>query len=102
MPSYGAPVHECPATHWPRWRFEMVRGRSPGKRCLRHALVYPSVLRTALATSVVVGTILTTINQGNVLLDGRFPAELAWKIPLTYCVPYCVSTFSALRVTRVS
>jgi hypothetical protein len=52
-------------------------------------------------TALVVGTILTAINQGNVLIDGRFPAQLAWKIPLTYSVPYCVSTWAALRISRI-
>jgi len=47
------------------------------------------------------GTILTTINQGNVILGGSFPSILFWKIPLTYCVPYCVSTFSQLRISHV-
>jgi hypothetical protein len=77
----------------------MVRGGRPGAKCLRHAMVYQPVLRTAVLTAAVVGTILTAINQGNVILDGRFPGELWWKIPLTYSVPYCVSTFAALRVT---
>jgi len=54
-----------------------------------------------LLTAAVVGTVLTTINQGNVLVDGRFPPDLWWKIPLTYSVPYCVSTWSALRITFV-
>lgn len=77
----------------------MMRGPRPGAKCLRHAIAYGPVLRTALITAAVVGTILSAINQGNVLLDGRFPGELWWKIPLTYSVPYCVSTFAALRVT---
>ena len=47
-------------------------------------------------TALVVGTILTTINQGNVLLSGELPAELVWKVPLTYCVPFCVATWGAL------
>ncbi len=55
----------------------------------------------ALDTAVVVGTILTAINQANVLLAGHFPAELWWKIPLTYSVPYMVSTWAALRISLV-
>jgi hypothetical protein len=57
------------------------------------------VLRTALLTALVVGTILTAINQGNVLVAGHFPPTLYWKIPLTYSVPYGVSTFAALRIS---
>jgi hypothetical protein len=50
----------------------------------------------------VVGTILTAINQGNILLHGEFPAVLAWKIPLTYCVPFCVATWGALINSRIA
>ena len=52
-------------------------------------------------TALVVGTILTGINQGNVLLAGDFPAVLLWKIPLTYCIPYCVTSWGALGGARL-
>jgi hypothetical protein len=54
------------------------------------------MLRLSLLTALVVGTGLTTINHGNTLAQGEFPADLYWKIPLTYCVPFCVATWSAL------
>jgi len=88
-------------THRPRQRFRFAARGSIDERCLRHAVSYPRVRRTAFVTAMVVGTILTAINQGTVLAAGHFPAELAWKIPLTYCVPYCVATFAALRVALV-
>ena len=91
----------CSPAHWPAWRFNIQRGGTPGVRCLGHAVLYRPVLRTSLLTALVVGTVLTSINQGNVLIDGRFPAELWWKIPLTYCVPFCVTTWGALRVSYV-
>jgi hypothetical protein len=53
-----------------------------------------------LVVAVVVGTLLIAINQGNVILDGSFPPSLAWKIPLTYAVPYCVATFGAIMNAR--
>jgi hypothetical protein len=59
-----------------------------------------SLLRRSLLTALVVGTILTAINQGNVILDARFPASLYWKIPLTYSVPFCVATWGALINSR--
>jgi hypothetical protein len=71
------------------------------ERCLRHAITYRPVWRTALVTAAVVGTILTAINQGTVIVGGEFPGDLYWKVPLTYCVPYCVATFAALRVALV-
>jgi hypothetical protein len=54
------------------------------------------MLRRSAVTALVVGTVLVAINQGTVLAAGNFSAELAWKIPLTYCVPFCVATWGAL------
>jgi hypothetical protein len=68
--------------------------------CARHALTHAAMLRRSVLTALVVGTILVAINQGNVLLDGRFPAALWWKIPLTYSVPFCVATWGALINSR--
>ena len=59
------------------------------------------MLERSFLTALVVGTILTAINQGNVLLQGEFSAALAWKIPLTYCVPFCVATWGALINSRI-
>lgn len=50
--------------------------------------------RKALWTSIVVGTILVSINHGDVILAGEQP-ELH-KIILTYCVPYLVTTWGAI------
>ncbi len=69
-------------------------------RCLRCTLLRPSLLRRSLLTGLVVGTILTAINQGNLLLNGHFPPALYWKIPLTYSVPFCVATWGALINSR--
>ena len=66
------------------------------QRCLRCTLLRPSLLRRSTLTALFVGTILTAINQGNLLLNGHFPPALYWKIPLTYSVPFCVSTWGAL------
>lgn len=42
------------------------------------------------------GTVLLAINQGDVLLSSRWPGALAWKVPLTYLVPFLVATWGAL------
>jgi hypothetical protein len=70
------------------------------QRCLRCALLYPPLVRRGLTVAAVVGTLLTAINQGNVILAGDLPAELAGKVPLTYMVPYCVATVGALMNAR--
>lgn len=50
--------------------------------------------RKALITACVVGTILTTINHGDLILQGDFPPLI--KVALTYCVPFCVTTWGAV------
>ena len=51
--------------------------------------------KKAFLTALVIGTILTTINHGdNIILHGEWP--VFWKIILTYCTPYCVTTWGAI------
>jgi hypothetical protein len=69
-------------------------------RDLRCALRYPPLLRRSLVTALIVGSVLTAINQGDHLLAGQFTGAMAWKIPLTYCVPFVVSTNGALGGSR--
>ena len=54
--------------------------------------------KKAIMTALVVGTILTTINHGDVILAGNSPYFL--KIILTYCVPYCVTTWGSILGKR--
>ena len=73
-------------------------GRAP--RCLRCAISHRPLVVRSLVICLIVGTVLTAINQGNVILSGDLPASLAWKIPLTYAVPYCVATTGAILNAR--
>ena len=73
---------------------------SPVAKCFRCALLHRPMLRRSLAAAVVVGTVLTALNQGDNLLSGRWDAALYWKIPLTYCVPFIVATYGALTNSR--
>ena len=52
------------------------------------------VPRYSLIASIVVGTILNLINQGDALLAGG-GIDLV-KCGLTYVVPYCVATYGAV------
>lgn len=54
------------------------------------------VVRRGLNVGFIVGTMLTAINQGDLILAGDLTAAAAWKIPLTYLVPYCVSTYAGV------
>jgi len=55
--------------------------------------------KKALMTALVVGTILTTINHGDVILRGE--SINYYKIMLTYFVPFCVTTWGAIHGKRV-
>ena len=54
--------------------------------------------KKAIFTALVVGTLLTAINQGDVILSGLAPPT--WKVFLTYCIPYCVTTWGAILGKR--
>ena len=50
----------------------------------------------ALKISLIIGTLLTIINQGDMILAGILPP--LWKIILTYMVPFCVSSYSSAKL----
>jgi len=79
------------------WAFAV--GGDP--RCFRCTMRYWPLLRRSALTALVVGTVLTAINQGSLVLDGRVTASLYWQIPLTYLVPFCVATWGALTNSRI-
>ena len=54
------------------------------------------VLRRALLTSLLVGTLLALINHGPTFAQGEFQVSAIWQIILTYVVPWGVSTWSAV------
>ena len=91
------------------YAFKAQRSRSPtagmslGReviKCLRCALLHFPMLKRSLAAALVVGTVLTALNQGDTLLAGHWSSALYWKIPLTYCVPLMVATYGALTNSR--
>ncbi len=57
------------------------------------------MLARALKVSLIVGTLLNFINSGDALLAGHLPPN-AWKIPLTYLVPFLVSYYSSAAERR--
>ena len=59
----------------------------------------PSIVRWAIKYSIVVGTILISINHGDSLLKGDIDKLKVIKIILTYSVPYIVFTFSSVQAT---
>ena len=60
----------------------------------------PTVSINALKVSLVVGSILVLINYGIVLMNFEFTFETGLKALLNYLVPYCVSTYSAVKAIQ--
>jgi len=52
------------------------------------------VPKRSLVVALIVGTILTLINQGDALVAGARPNIL--KLVLTFAVPYAVATYGAV------
>jgi len=81
--------------------YEMRTGRRTEVKCLRCALLHAPLLWRSVRVALVVGTFLVVLNQGDKLIGAAAPtADLWWKIPLTYCVPFCVATYGALANAR--
>ena len=99
-PTAGTACQRCQVT-LRRSAYEVRTGDGRSPRCLRCALMHRPLVARSLIIAFIVGTILTAINQGNVILGGDASLALAWKIPLTYAVPYCVATAGALMNSRV-
>jgi hypothetical protein len=59
-----------------------------------------TILRRSVATCLIAGAILTVINHGDRLVRGEFDVAMAWKIGLTFLVPFVVATFSGAAVIR--
>lgn len=58
------------------------------------------VVKRATRIALVVGTVLAVINHGDRMLFGNFNLDALFKILLTYCVPYSVSTYSSVLAIR--
>ena len=58
------------------------------------------VIVPALKISLVVGTVLALINHGSAIFRMELDAERLLQIVLTYIVPYCVSTYSAIKAIQ--
>ena len=74
--------------------------RSDATSNLIEMVTADGVLRRSLLTALVVGTILTAINQGDVILAGEVPQMV--KIGLNYLVPYCVATYGVVSAKQAA
>ena len=69
-------------------------------KCTTCALLHVPMLKRSLITSLIVGSLLTALNQGDLILSGQMTSTFLWKIPSTYLVPFVVATVSGLLNTR--
>ena len=60
----------------------------------------PSVVRRAGKIALVVGVVLAMINHGDKILSFTLSPTDLGKIALTFCVPYCVSTYSSVLAIK--
>jgi len=54
------------------------------------------IIRRALLTSLVVGSVLLLINHGDTVRAQEYPA--LWKVGLTYLVPFVVTIWGSLSL----
>jgi hypothetical protein len=59
-----------------------------------------TTLRKTIKIALVVGTILSFINQAGVIFDGRANAVTWIRVGANYLVPFCVSSIGFLSATR--
>ncbi|MFT5757534.1 MAG: hypothetical protein ACI9LM_002269 [Alteromonadaceae bacterium] len=55
------------------------------------------IVKRSLTIAAIVGTILTLINHGDMIISGKVETTHIVKIILTYIVPYAVSTYSSVQ-----
>ncbi len=99
--AHGVQCTECRADLGRRRSFLFQGEAGPLVKCARCALCHRPMVARALRVSLVVGTILIAINQGDVLLRGEWRTSFAWKLPLTYMIPFLVATWGGLGNSRV-
>ncbi len=56
----------------------------------------PAVFRRCGAVAVAVGTVLSLINQGDLIVAGRFDRVLVLRIIGNYVIPFVVSNLGAM------
>lgn len=66
------------------------------RRSLLQRMMQPQVAKAALRVSLLVGTVLNLVNNGERLWMGH--GVNLWQLAMNYIVPFCVSAYSAARI----
>ncbi|MGE0141130.1 MAG: nitrate/nitrite transporter NrtS [Ilumatobacteraceae bacterium] len=67
-------------------------------RLIARGATFPTSSRVA----AIVGTVLSAINQGSVIVDGDASTATWIRVAVNYLVPFCVSSIGYLAPFRVS
>lgn len=86
------------ATH--RARPTVPEWSSVGEAVRLIALGY--TFRTCFRVALVVGTLLSIVNQGSILLAGEATASTAIRIAINYLIPFVVSSIGYLAPFRTA
>ena len=62
----------------------------------------PANLKRTLTIAAIVGTVLSLINEGGVIIHGNVTGATAWKIGLNFVVPFIVSNLGVLAGDRTA
>lgn len=57
-------------------------------------------VRTATPVAIVVGTVLSAVNQGDVVVAGAAGADTWVRVGVNFLVPFCVASFGFLAARR--
>ena len=60
-----------------------------------------ATFRACLPIAIIVGLLLSTINQGDVIISGMISGVVWIKIGMNFVVPFCVSSYGFLNGCRV-
>jgi hypothetical protein len=72
---------------------------SGGRECVRLFLRGVTV-RTAGRVALIVGTVLSAVNQGSTVVDGNATWVTWVRVGVNYCVPFVVASIGFLSACR--
>ena len=91
----------CGTTTGPSNGYDLRKPGGVELRCLSCSLRYKPMLWRSIKVALIVGTILTVLNQGDQVVGMAVRSSwLWWKVGLTYLVPFCVATYGSLANAR--
>ncbi|HZA23993.1 MAG TPA: nitrate/nitrite transporter NrtS, partial [Dehalococcoidia bacterium] len=61
-----------------------------------------ATVRRAITVAMIVGPVLTVINQYDAIASGSFGAKFFFRMGLTFLVPYSVSSYSSVMALRAA